>query len=82
MERWEYNQVKLMIRDGDYLERVTDFSRNIKNEKVVKNINFIEYLNRLGNEGWELVYSEKSILPKLGANQTVYNMFFKRQVSR
>ncbi len=82
MNKWEYNQVKLQIRDGDYLDKVTDYHKKIINEKVVKNIKFIEYLNRLGHEGWELVFSEKTILPKLGMNSTVYNMFFKRPSSK
>jgi hypothetical protein len=78
MNRWEYNQVTLMIRDGDCLDRVTDVYKKLKDEKVVKDVKFIEYLNRLGSEGWELVFSEKSVLPKIGTNQVVYNMFFKR----
>lgn len=78
MNCWEYNQVTLMIRDGDNLDKVTDVHKKIVDEKVVKDVKFIEYLNRLGGEGWELVFSEKNVLPKLGENQVVYNMFFKR----
>ena len=81
MEKWEYNQVTLHIRNNDYLDKVTDTNRNIDGEKVVKDVKFIEYLNRLGNEGWELVFSEKKVLPMIGSNQIVYNMFFKRPKS-
>jgi len=82
MDKWEYNQVKLQIRDDDYLDKVSDSNKDIQGEKVIKDVKFIEYLNRLGSEGWELVFSEKSVLPMLGTNQTIYNMFFKRPKSK
>jgi hypothetical protein len=58
MEKWEYSSGYLFIKDGNEMTNEGNL-RNLPDNKKDLNYpptSFIDDLNKLGNQGWELVY--------------------------
>jgi hypothetical protein len=60
MQKWEY----LILRGSYYNEHIYVYLNSVNVLSDVNEIDFLKYLNKLGNDGWEMVnYHEEEEHP-------------------